>query len=442
MAPFPYPHQRFGAKIPRLFSGTLTQPPARPMPHILIVEDSSIQAEMLRRVLVEAGYQVSLGREGAEGLRLAQALRPDLVISDITMPVMDGFELCHRLRSDPVLRDLPIILLTAMSDVQDVVRGLNVGADNYVTKPYDPALLLDRVARALSQPSRVAEEDKIELEAEIGGQLQQVRAGPQQLLNLLLATYCNALQQNKQLQSIQDQLTALNNQLQQEVERQSAALIEHERRLASERETLLKKESAHLRTLHETLIESVTAIAATVEMRDPYTSGHQRRVARLAVIIGKQLALSDYDLEGLRIASVVHDVGKIRIPAEILTKPSRLDPVEYDFIKTHAQTGYEILKNIRFPWPIADIVVQHHERLDGSGYPKGLKGDEILLEARILALADVVESMSTSRPYRHSLGIGVAIDEIQQGRGVRYDPAVVDAFIAIHQQGLWSPESA
>lgn len=412
------------------------------MPHILIVEDSSIQAEMLRRVLAEAGYQVSLGRDGAEGLRLAQTLRPDLVISDITMPVMDGFELCHRLRGDPDLSTLPVILLTAMSDVQDVVQGLNVGADNYVTKPYDPALLLDRVDRALRRPNRVAEEDKIHLQADIGGTVQEVRAGPQQLLNLLLSTYCNALQQNKQLQSIQDQLTTLNSQLQEEVERQSAALIEHERRLAAERETLLKKESTHLRTLHETLIESVTAIAATVEMRDPYTSGHQRRVARLAVIIGRELSLSDYDLEGLRIASVVHDVGKIRIPAEILTKPSRLDPVEYDFIKTHAQTGYEILKNIRFPWPIADIVVQHHERLDGSGYPKGLKGEDILLEAKILALADVVESMSTSRPYRHSLGVGVAIDEIQKGRGHKYEPAVVDAFMSVHQRGLWSPEMA
>ena len=177
------------------------------MPHILIVEDSSIQAEMLRRVLVEAGYQVSLGHDGAEGLGLARTLRPDLVISDITMPVMDGFELCHRLRSDPDLNTLPVILLTAMSDVDDIVRGLNVGADNYVTKPYDPDLLLERVSRTLKHPSRVAAETKIRLQAEIGGEIREVHAGPQQLLNLLLSTYCNALQQNKQLQGIQDQLT-------------------------------------------------------------------------------------------------------------------------------------------------------------------------------------------------------------------------------------------
>jgi response regulator RpfG family c-di-GMP phosphodiesterase len=410
--------------------------------HILIVEDSKTQAEMLRRVLAEEGYRVSVGYDGAEGLQLTQSLRPDLVISDITMPVIDGFELCRRIRTDPSIRTMPVILLTAMCDVQDVIRGLNVGADNYVTKPYDPSLLLERIRETLGHPSQVAEETKIPLHAEIGGLSHQVWTGPQQMLNLLLTTYSNALQQNKLLQSIQDQLTALNSQLQAEVERKSATLIEHERKLAAERELLLKKESAHLRTLHQTLIESVAAIAATVEMRDPYTSGHQLRVARLAVILGKKLTLSEEKLEGLNIASVVHDVGKIRIPSEILTKPGRLDEAEYNLVKTHAQAGHDILENIRFPWPIADIVVQHHERLDGSGYPRGLRGENILLEAKILALADVVESMSTSRPYRGALGIDAAINEIQQGRGIAYEPTVVDAFLSIHSEGLWSPETA
>jgi len=417
-------------------------PPPMSTPHILIVEDSIIQAEMLRRLLVEAGYQVSLGRNGADGLRLAQSLHPDLVISDITMPVMDGFELCRQIRQDAKLATLPVILLTAMGDVVDVVRGLNAGADNYVTKPYDASLLLERVQGTLGRCSQVPGEAKIQLEAEIGGLVHEVRAGPQQLLNLLLSTYSNAMQQNKLLLSTQDQLTWLNNQLQDEVERKSAALVEHERNLAAERENLLRQEAAHLRTLHNTLIESVTAIAATVEMRDPYTSGHQRRVAHLALILGKELELSEHALAGLHIAGVVHDVGKIRIPAEILTKPGRLDEAEFNLIKTHAQTGYDILKNIRFPWPIADIVVQHHERLDGSGYPKGLKGNEILIEAKILALADVVESMSTSRPYRQARGIGKAIEEIQGNRGIKYQPEVVDAFMVIHRQGLWSPETA
>lgn len=411
------------------------------MARILIVEDSSIQAEMLRRALADAGHAVRIGRDGAEGLALARAERPELIISDITMPVMDGFELCRHLRADAALADLPVILLTAMGGVEDVVHGLNVGADNYVTKPYDMDLLLRRVGDALQRPSRVAQEAKAALTADINGQLVSVQAGPQQMLDLLLSTYTNALHQNRLLQRTQDELTALNEQLQQEVERKSAAIVEHERALAAERERQLRTESAHLRQLHDTLIDSVTAIAATVEMRDPYTSGHQRRVARLAVLLGREMQLSEFELEGLQLAGVLHDVGKIRIPAEILTKPGRLDPVEYEFIKIHAQAGYEILKNIHFPWPIAEIVVQHHERPDGTGYPRGLKGDEILPAARILALADVVESMSTSRPYRKSLGLEAALREISGGRGRTFDAAVVDAFLSVQRKGLWAPES-
>ena len=411
------------------------------MAHILIVEDSGIQAEMLRRLLAEAGHQVSIGRNGVEGLQEARTHRPDLVISDVTMPVMDGFELCRQIRSDATLSTLPVILLTAMSDVRDVVRGLNAGADNYVTKPYDTTLLMQRVTDVLGKPSGVAEETKVHLKAEIGSTTFEVTTGSQQMLDLLLSTYSNALAQNKLLQVTQEQLSTLNSQLQKEVERKSASLIEHDRKLAAERERQLEQESEHLRELHNTLIESVTAIAATVEMRDPYTSGHQRRVSELAVIIGKELELSPHDLDGLQIAGVVHDVGKIRIPAEILTKPGRLDQVEFNFIKTHAQTSHDILKNIRFPWPIAEIVGQHHERLDGSGYPKGLTGKQILLEAKILAVADVVESMSTHRPYRKSLGIDAAINEIQAGKGSRYEPSVVEAFMSIYRRGLWSPET-
>ncbi|KAA6184619.1 response regulator [Thiohalocapsa marina] len=410
--------------------------------YVLVVEDSSIQAEMLRRILVDDGHQVTLAHDGREGLQMARAERPDLIISDITMPVMDGFALCRAIRDDAALCQTPVILLTAMSDVRDILRGLNAGADTYLTKPYDRDALRGRVRSALDRSAPRAAGPALDLTAWIGDEAFEVRAGAQQILDLLLSTYCNAMEQNRLLQSTQDQLTLLNSQLQAEVERKSAALLEHERKLGAEREKLLRKEADHFRRLHNTLIESVTALASTVERRDPYTSGHQQRVATLAVLIGKELALSEFELEGLQLAGVVHDVGKIRIPAEILAKPGRLDEFEYGFIKTHAQVGYEILKNINFPWPIAEIVGQHHERLDGSGYPKGLRGDDILLQARILAVADVVESMSTTRPYRRALGVEVAIEEIQRGAGVKFDPEVVAAFLRIHQNGLWAPEVA
>ena len=410
------------------------------METILIVEDSSIQAEMLRRLLADAGYQVEIAHDGVQGLAMARAKRPDLVISDVTMPIMDGFELCQRIREDHGLDDLPVILLTAMGSTRDVVHGLNVGADNYVTKPYDTSLLLERVRGALGRPSTVSRQEKLSTRAVIDGEEILVRAGPQQMLDLLLSTYSNALSQNKVLQSTQDELAQLNSQLESEVERKSAALLDHARKLSAERELQLTKESEHLRKLHDTLLESVTAIAATVEMRDPYTSGHQRRVADLAVAIGRKLGCSEEVLEGLNIASVVHDLGKIRIPAEILSKPGRLDNEEFNLIKTHARASFDILKNIHFPWPIADIVHQHHERLDGSGYPLGLKGNQIIPEARILIVADVVESMSTARPYRRALGLEAAIQEIEAGQGKKYDNDVVDACLAVCREGLWAPE--
>ncbi|MDQ6967411.1 MAG: PAS domain S-box protein [Mariprofundaceae bacterium] len=186
-----------------------------------------------------------------------------------------------------------------------------------------------------------------------------------------------------------------------------------------------------LKESHDSLLRSlegtIQAIAMAVEARDPYTAGHQRRVANIAVIIAREMGLDDKIVTGILWGATIHDIGKIHLPAEILSKPSRLSKLEYSLIQEHAQVGYEILKNIKFPWPIANIAHQHHERIDGSGYPQGLKGDEICLEARIVAVADVVEAISSHRPYRAALGIEVALDEIKAKRGIFYDPAAVDA---------------
>jgi len=179
--------------------------------------------------------------------------------------------------------------------------------------------------------------------------------------------------------------------------------------------------------LHETLISTVNAMTSTVEMRDPYTAGHQRRATQLACAIAGEMGLPAEQIEGIRMAGLIHDIGKIIVPAEILSKPGPLTEVQYGMVKMHPQAGYDILKGIKFPWPVAEIVFQHHERMDGSGYPHGVKGEEIMLEARILAVADVVEAMASHRPYRPSLGIDKALEEISQNRGVLYDPDVVDA---------------
>jgi PAS domain S-box-containing protein len=196
----------------------------------------------------------------------------------------------------------------------------------------------------------------------------------------------------------------------------------------------------HEQRLHKNMLQTVEAIAGIVEMRDPYTSGHQARVAELAREIARRMGLSEEQAQVIHLAGLVHDLGKIRIPSEILSKPSRLSEIEYSLIKVHPQAGYDILKGIDFSWPIAEMVLQHHERLDGSGYPQGLKGEGILQGARILSVADVVEAMSSHRPYRPGMGVEASLEEISRGRGTLYDPQAVDACVALFkEQGFVFP---
>ena len=186
--------------------------------------------------------------------------------------------------------------------------------------------------------------------------------------------------------------------------------------------------------LHRVMGSVIDVLVSTVESRDPYTSGHQKRVSDLSRAVAAEMGMSPSRVEEIRIAGEVHDLGKVSIPADILSMPRKLKKQEFDLIMTHSRNGYEILKDVNFDWPIAEIVYQHHERMDGSGYPRGLKGDEICMDARIICVADVVEAMSSHRPYRPALGIEPALSEISQGRGTRYDSHVVDACIRVFRE--------
>ncbi len=322
---------------------------------ILAVDDTPASLKLLTDILKAEGYEVRSAISGELALHSATVNPPELLLLDVRMPDMDGFELCRRLKAQPETRDVPVIFVSAISDTDEKVQGFELGAVDFVTKPYQREELLARVRTHL------------------------------------------------------------------EVDR----LRNHLEELVAERTSRLRAG----------LLDFITAIAATVEMRDPYTAGHQRRVAHLATAIARELQLPEEWIEGLNLVAVVHDVGKIRVPAEILSKPTRLSDLEFSFIKEHPETGNEILKSIDFPWPIAQAVLQHHERLDGSGYPHGLKGDEILLEARILAVADVVEAMISHRPYRAGLGVDAALDEIEQKRGMLYEASVVDACLKLFREG-------
>jgi PAS domain S-box-containing protein len=203
---------------------------------------------------------------------------------------------------------------------------------------------------------------------------------------------------------------------------------------------ILRRKRAEENLLHTTeqlrkgLGATVRTIAAVVEARDPYTSGHQRRVADLTRAIAKEMGLSQDQADGLRMAALIHDIGKIAVPAEILSKPARLAEVEFSLIKRHPQAGYGILKDVEFPWPVARMILEHHERIDGSGYPHGLTGAEILPESKILAVADVVEAMASHRPYRPNLGIDKALLEIEENKGILYEPDVADACLKLFRE--------
>lgn len=196
----------------------------------------------------------------------------------------------------------------------------------------------------------------------------------------------------------------------------------------------LKKEREQAQKAHyEILLKTIDAFVLAIEKRDPYTAGHQKRVTKLAVAIAKKLGLNEERIEGLRLGALIHDIGKIYVPGEILNRPGKITKPEFDLIKLHPEIGEEIISGIDFPWDIKKMIIQHHERLDGSGYPNGLMEEAIIIEAKIIAVSDVVEAISSHRPYRPALGIKVALDEIKLGRGKHYDPEIVDFCVELFE---------
>ncbi|MCF8128375.1 MAG: HD domain-containing protein [Deltaproteobacteria bacterium] len=280
--------------------------------------------------------------------------------------------------------------MTGYAETDTVIRAINQGSVfRFISKPWETRELIRIVHDAMDQYRLVSEHRELTRLTE---------------------------EQNREL-------LELNQGLEKRVRDRTRQLRENEEQLT--------KTLTQLRTSLEATIQ---ALALTAEARDPYTAGHQRRVADLSRAIAQKMDLPQDQVDGVRMAGSIHDLGKIYVPSEILNKPGKIRSNEFELVKSHSEVGYEILKTINFPWPVAEIEIQHHERLDGSGYPNGLKGDEILLEARIIAVADVVESMSSHRPYRPALGIVKALEEIKVGRGTLFDERVVDACVAIFEE--------
>lgn len=236
------------------------------------------------------------------------------------------------------------------------------------------------------------------------------------------------------LENNQNEMTELNEILEERISVQTAELVKTNRGLIKEIEFREKVEKELLSTnvkLNKLLNDTVSGLVSAIEYRDPYTAGHQRRVTQLAVAIAEKMKLSKDEVDCIRIAAMIHDIGKINIPVEILSKPGSINQYELELMQNHPQAGYDILKEIDFPWPVANAVLQHHERLDGSGYPNGLIGDDIMLESRVIYVADVVEAMSSHRPYRPALGIQKALDELEKNKGQLYDAHIVVACLTL-----------
>lgn len=204
----------------------------------------------------------------------------------------------------------------------------------------------------------------------------------------------------------------------------------------TERKQAEKKLQESFEKLRKMMNDTVRTISMTVEMRDPYTAGHQRRVAKLAAEIAKEMGLTEDQIEGIPISGLLHDIGKISVPSEILSKPGKISEAEFTIIKSHAQVGYEILKGIEFPWPVAQVALQHHERLNSSGYPLGISGKEMLLESKVMAVADVVEAMSSHRPYRPALGTAKALEEVSKNKDILYDAEAVKSCLKVFEKGF------
>lgn len=322
-------------------------------PLVLIVDDNSTNIDLLFDMLKKF-YRIGVAKTGVKALDYAGRHIPDLILLDIIMPGMNGFEVCSRLKEESSTKDIPVIFITGMTETVHKAQGFKLGAVDYITKPFHAAEVEARVRAHIS------------------------------------------------LNSMRRELNSQNIILEQKV----------------------REKTAELRKMLEA---TVLTMAMMVEVRDPYTAGHQQRVARLAAAIAEKMALSKDQLDAIRLAGILHDIGKIRIPDSIINRPGKLLDVEFEMLRIHPQVGYDIMGGIPTPWPVADIIHQHHERLDGSGYPKGLHADDIMVESKILAVADVTEAMSSHRPYRPALGIDKAMDELMKKKGVWYDPAAVDA---------------
>ncbi|UZP67187.1 response regulator [Desulfovibrio mangrovi] len=451
---------------------------------ILLVEDEPVIALDIRRRLQQLGYSTLVTvTSGEEAVQRAESIAPDIILMDIILSgSLDGIDAAALLRKQI---SAPVIYLTAHADEATLRRAMITEPFGYILKPFEDRELHTCIEMALYKHRM--ESDIRNKERWFATTLRSIGdavitldgSGFVTIINAAAARIFEITEERATGRLFSDQfrvrddstgqiittrtIQASNGQYTQPspatVETRSGRIVPVDISVSGTIDPLdqttgsvivlrdatdRKRSEEVLRTslgqLRRTFEQTVLALAVTAEKRDPYTAGHQTRVAKLACAIADLLGLHSESIEAVRVAGTLHDIGKIYIPAEILAKPGKLTGLEMDLMRTHTTVGRDILSQISFPWPVADIVHQHHERLDGSGYPNGLSAKDILQEAKILAVADVVEAMSSHRPYRPSLGLPPALDELRSGIGTAYDKDAAEACIALFDVGFTFPK--
>ncbi|MCK4241633.1 MAG: PAS domain S-box protein [Candidatus Atribacteria bacterium] len=448
--------------------------------NLLILEDNPADAELAVKELEKEGFVIEWSLvETEEAFREALNQKPEVILADYSLPSFDGLS-ALKIKQE-ISPTIPLIIISGTIGEEFATECIKTGATDYVLKDK-----LFRLVPVIKRALKEAEEHRERKQAE-------------ELFKKLFINSPNAIFviQDGEFKLVNPQFTKETGCSQKEALSSDPFKFIHPEDKEKVRENVIKKLKRGLsspfeyrgirkdgevrwvletvtsvtyqgkramlgnfkdvtdikhaekelqqsyKKLQKTMEGTINVIVNIVEAKDPYTAGHQMNVSKLATAIAKEIELSPSPdrIEGIRIASLVHDIGKISLPAEILSKPSKLDEIEYSLIKGHSKMGFDILKSIEFPWPVAQITLQHHERIDGSGYPQGLKGNDILLEARIMAVADVVEAMSSHRPYRPALGIDKALEEISQNKGILYDSKVVDICLKLFRKKSFKFES-
>jgi putative nucleotidyltransferase with HDIG domain len=461
---------------------------------ILAIDDNKDNLVVLKAMIADSFSDANFlsAKDGEEGISMAKEFCPDVILLDILMPGLDGFQTCRIIKEDNSINYIPIVFMTALkTSSESRVKALEAGAEGFLSKPVDEIELTVQIKAMVKvkKANEVIRHEKEHLKMMVAVRTREIAQSEMRYKSLfdnMLEgfAYCKMLfEDNKPADFIYlevnekfEELTGLKNVVGKKGSEAIAGLRETNPELIktygrvamtgkparfetyirdldmwfllsaycpekgyfvvvfdiiTERKRAEEKLMQSYKKIESTLDSAIMTIASICEARDPYIAGHQLKVAQLACAIAEEIGLPDDTIKNLKTAAILHDIGKINIPASILAKPGKLTDIEFAMIKSHSQTGYDIIKTMDMPLSISTMILQHHERIDGSGYPGGLKNGEILLESKILVVSDVTEAMTSHRPYRPALGTDAAMDEISKNRGILYDTGISDACLKI-----------